>query len=1581
MRRIKSIKYLTGLAVFLLLIGAFSVLIPTAEGVPLMPGVRTHIQSEGGTVSYQAVGDEYLNYMIDTDGNLLAFGDDGDLYYADWVSESNFFGSIPPNDSIARTFSSKTNGFAVPVADGRKPSGIRARGAVISENDMKPLTTPIPSYLLEYSKERMKEHNALWKERRSNKLTRGMTSMSLEEASPDDFKRKLLVVYVDFQNLTGLPTALTPAQISDRIFKDSEVSVAHYYKTITNGVAEFSRAKETEGDANDGIIKVTLTGAHGNWRDQLDVIKTAVIIPALTAIGPSINLKDYTSSDVLLPQDLTILLIVNGYDSAALDVSKNLLNPAVIAHSGVFSDADSPPELNGVKIKEYSVIGAYHSETRMLPFTAGIPAHELGHTSFGFVDLYVMPQSNETRGIADMWSLMGMGCWGGREPGSMPTALDAYNISTMISPKASVESSANVTLTNPHEYIKLETPNPDQYFLLHPRGRIGYDLGNPLTGGAFPAGTNGGLMIYHIDESKHPDKSDTNNDWRTRPFMRIVEAHGGARHLDADGSKFLAGYDDLFTASGNTNFTDSTDPNSKIYGSGTALNTVSGVEVKLSSTDVIGAGASNGTVTVALNIKPALRITSENNASFVEGTSGTFRVTASGDTPISYSLTRHPTGVSINATGEMTIPGTTAAGDHTFTITASNGVAPNVMQVTQEFTLTIMSYGITLNPSGNKDFGSADVGYSAQTPYSVVISNDGNQATGELTIALSGTDAGSFNLSTGSIGSIAAGRTDNFTVFPNTGLAAKTSYTATVTVSGGTGITSRTFDVSFRVNPTPTHGIELSQTSDYNFASADFGYGTQAEHSVTVRNIGTQATGLLDIVLSGTNASSFTLSKTEISSIAVSGDDSFTVRPITGLEVGTYSATVTVSGGTSITSRTFDVSFIVNPTPTPFTFTSEKNATFIEGIGGTFHVTATGTATIIYSLTGTTVPAGVTIDSASGLMTIADTVSAGTYDFFTTVSDGATLTASQPFTLTIIASSTLSYDISLNPSANHDFGTVEVGYGAQTPHSVTVRNTGSQATGLLDIVLSGTNASSFTLSKAAISSIAVSGDDSFTVEPVAGLGVNTYEATVTVSGVAGMSAKTFNVNFEVISADSLPVITTTSLPEGHVEIDYSATLAATGIAPITWSISSGILPAGLSLNGGVISGIPTEEGSFNFTVKAENSFGEATQALSIVVNSKLVQKDPTFPSDKTDVENKTGLKSDDLEVKDNKVYLTKNLAEQVAKDLLKVNEVNTHILPIFEVDSISPHGLVAQVKFKVKGSDLLAALPNEINLIGMISPTTGKLFSYAGTVADYGDGRFTLQVGGAIHSGPINPDIEYDLVAFIKDGGVFDLDGLANGKIISSIFLASEKTKDQPVPADPTYPSDKDDVAKDTGLNPDDLEERDNKVYLTKRLAENIAKELLNVDRVDTHILPVFEAVVSPNGSLAEVKFTVKGKDLLALFPDEINLIGMISDTKGKLFGYTDNSAYFDNGMFTLMLGGVIYDEEIDPDVEYVLVAYIRDGGEFDLDGLPNGKIISSIFLAAEKDRKGGGGGCDAGYGYLAFALLGFAPFILKRGK
>ena len=85
-------------------------------------------------------------------------------------------------------------------------------------------------------------------------------------------------------------------------------------------------------------------------------------------------------------------------------------------------------------------------------------------------------------------------------------------------------------------------------------------------------------------------------------------------------------------------------------------------------------------------------------------------------------------------------------------------------------------------------------------------------------------------------------------------------------------------------------------------------------------------------------------------------------------------------------------------------------------------------------------------------------------------------------------------------------------------------------------------------------------------------------------------------------------ITTSSLPNGSNGANYSEALAASGgSGNYTWSISSGSLPTGLTLNAstGVISGMPSTASTFGFTVQVSDGVDSATASLSITINSTL----------------------------------------------------------------------------------------------------------------------------------------------------------------------------------------------------------------------------------------------------------------------------------------------------------------------------------------------------------------------------------------
>jgi Putative Ig domain len=89
-------------------------------------------------------------------------------------------------------------------------------------------------------------------------------------------------------------------------------------------------------------------------------------------------------------------------------------------------------------------------------------------------------------------------------------------------------------------------------------------------------------------------------------------------------------------------------------------------------------------------------------------------------------------------------------------------------------------------------------------------------------------------------------------------------------------------------------------------------------------------------------------------------------------------------------------------------------------------------------------------------------------------------------------------------------------------------------------------------------------------------------------------------------------ITTASLPRGTEGAPYTVTLSASGGGSVTWSVSAGSLPAGLTLaSNGALSGTPGVVGSFRFTVRVDGGGRSASKQLDLVVGEKLTAQAPT----------------------------------------------------------------------------------------------------------------------------------------------------------------------------------------------------------------------------------------------------------------------------------------------------------------------------------------------------------------------------------
>jgi uncharacterized protein (TIGR03437 family) len=111
------------------------------------------------------------------------------------------------------------------------------------------------------------------------------------------------------------------------------------------------------------------------------------------------------------------------------------------------------------------------------------------------------------------------------------------------------------------------------------------------------------------------------------------------------------------------------------------------------------------------------------------------------------------------------------------------------------------------------------------------------------------------------------------------------------------------------------------------------------------------------------------------------------------------------------------------------------------------------------------------------------------------------------------------------------------------------------------------------------------------------------------NGTFSISGNTFTVTQGSGKPGSLAITTPSNLPGGTVNLSYATTLSASGgIPPYTWSISSGALPPGLTLDSstGIIGGIPTSASETPYKFQAtvtDNAGSTLPQNFSVTINS------------------------------------------------------------------------------------------------------------------------------------------------------------------------------------------------------------------------------------------------------------------------------------------------------------------------------------------------------------------------------------------
>ncbi|OWK41907.1 Fibronectin type III domain protein [Fimbriiglobus ruber] len=564
----------------------------------------------------------------------------------------------------------------------------------------------------------------------------------------------------------------------------------------------------------------------------------------------------------------------------------------------------------------------------------------------------------------------------------------------------------------------------------------------------------------------------------------------------------------------------------------------------------------DATQTFTLTVDEAPSITSAATTTFITGVAGTFTVATGHDFPGATTLTETgtlPSGVTFvdDGDGTATLGGTPAAGaggTYTFTITAANGVTPNA---TQTFTLTV-DEPPTITSAATTTFTTGAAG-----TFTVATEHDFPTATtltetGALPSGVTFVDDGDGTATLAGTPAAGVGGTFALTITAANGVTPDATQTFTLTVDEAPSITSA--------------------------AATTLTTGAAGAFTVTTAHDFPTATALSE---SGTLPSGVTFVDNGDGTASLAG------TPAAGAG-GTYAFTITAANGVT-PDATQAFTLTVDEAPP---ITSAAATTLTVGTAGAFTVTTGHDFPTATTLTESgTLPTGVTfVDNGDGIATLAGTPAGGTggtYAFTITAANGVTPNATQTFTLTVDEAPSITSAAATTLTVG-TAGTFTVATGHDFP-TATLTETGALPAGVTFVD---------------------SGDGTATLAgtPAAGTG-GTYSLTVTAAnGVAPDATQAFT-----LTVDASPVFTSTTIATtSRTGTAVSTTLTASGFPVPIFSIASGQLPTGLTLNPntGAITGTPTAVGTFSGTFATTNSAGAADQPFTLTISpSQLNQND------------------------------------------------------------------------------------------------------------------------------------------------------------------------------------------------------------------------------------------------------------------------------------------------------------------------------------------------------------------------------------
>ena len=311
------------------------------------------------------------------------------------------------------------------------------------------------------------------------------------------------------------------------------MSLTNYYEELTMGAFKFVPIEFDVVPANspvqNGMIEVTVPIPHPSASGDAG----GTITKIFEATDPYINYTKYdrNNNGTIDATELGVVILNPGQDKSN---GTNTMNGRQYfqVHGtsqglGAFCD--------GLSFSKVSNFGEYGKGGGIMQI--GTPAHELAH-NLGAEDLYDTNRNGHGGATVTGWpraydfSLESNGNHRGN--GAYPTYLDPYHrIYLGWAEERVVEDGVytiSSTLTGEYVILRVNTPDPDEYYLIEIRLKEGFE--KKLTDG----NSLGGIMVWHIDDA-------LNRRYFVEGSASTSTAVSGKRHDPAIVPLFRVGYD------------------------------------------------------------------------------------------------------------------------------------------------------------------------------------------------------------------------------------------------------------------------------------------------------------------------------------------------------------------------------------------------------------------------------------------------------------------------------------------------------------------------------------------------------------------------------------------------------------------------------------------------------------------------------------------------------------------------------------------------------------------------------------------------------------------------------------------------------------------------------------------------------------------------------------------------------------------------------------------------------------------------------------------------------------------------------